>query len=183
MKTMKFIVLLTIGVLSVGSMFAQAPERKKEGNVAVILETAKDISRLASSNESVTGIENPNDNMRQRTYKTVEKINDAEGLVTLALILRAILGSQDAADVDYDRVINVAFWHCVNLISEDTSDEAAVLLRRLWRLSGTDAGDTRLFREAIQHQEAKRRREKKQQRKIRPGQTILKSSNRVKIYS
>lgn len=160
MTNVLFRFTLLVSAVFCGSVIcAQTFETEKEAHIATILTTVTEVSQLASDH-NIKRKEGLDDTTRGKVYQAVERTKSAKDVVTLALIFRAILGARDAADVAYDRVVDEAFWHCVNLISEDTSPEGILSLKRLWRLSDTDAGETILFREAIQHQETKRRKQR-----------------------
>jgi hypothetical protein len=130
---------------------------EKANKVRKMLEVIQKLSLMAASNTDRDDAD-PDEQTRSRIYSEVETIKNPDELVTLGRICRSILGEQEAGDVAYDKIFNTAFWHCVQLLAQDTSDDAVRDLNELWRYSNTDAGDSMLFKEAIADQKAKRRR-------------------------
>jgi hypothetical protein len=126
-------------------------EPEKAEQITIILKVIDELARMAKSNSDVSDAD-PNTETRKKIYDEVDKINNAEQLVILGRICRSILATQQASDVAYDKIFNIAFWHCVKRLSENTSDAGVRGLKMLWLYSNTDAGDTRLFKDAIRFQ-------------------------------
>jgi hypothetical protein len=162
---MKVAQAMVIAILLAGLVSAQAPQKAKEDNVVEILNVVGNLARMASSNRFSSTAENPDQVTRERIHRDVEQIRELEGLVTLAQICWAVRGSESAEDASYDRVFITAFWHCVKLLSDNTSDEAVMALGRLYPLTRPQAGYARWFSEALAHQKAKRSEERVRKRR------------------
>ena len=134
-----------------------ASNTEKADQIGKILEVVQKLSLIAASNTDRNDAD-PDQQTRSRIYREVETIKNPDELVILGRICRSILGEQEAGNVAYDKIFNAAFWHCVQLLAQDTSDDAVRDLNDLWRYSNTDAGDSILFKEAIADQKAKKAR-------------------------
>src|SRR5436305_195254 len=104
---------------------------EKTGQIAKILDVVQKLSQLARSNTDRTDAD-PDKRTRQKIYNEVQAIKKPDQLVILGRICRSILADQEAGDAAYDKIFNAAFWHCVSLLSEDTSDNAVRALSQLW---------------------------------------------------
>lgn len=160
MRTIRQSSLLVVLVLMAGSAMGWERPIRKADEVARVLRAVNAISRIAASNRVINSRVNPDEATRATIHSQVRQVHGTEQLLRLAQMLWVVLDQQDAADVAYDRVIDSAFWHCVHLLSEDTSVDAARALERLLQFADTDAGYTRMFEEAIAHQKAKRQLKK-----------------------
>lgn len=80
-------------------------------------------------------------------------MKEPHDLAALALNCRA-LASHDS---DFDE----AFWHCVERLADDTSDNGVETLNLLMQEVNAESGDKQLFEEAVAYQQEKRRREGK----------------------
>ncbi|HLN98340.1 MAG TPA: hypothetical protein VK208_07765 [Pyrinomonadaceae bacterium] len=128
---------------------------QKSNQIEKILDIVQTLSSMAKTNADKSDAD-PDEQTKRKIYGEVERINKPDDLVILGRICRSILARQDAGDVAYDKVFNTAFWHCVALLAQDTSDDAVRDLNELWIYSNTDAGDSVLFKEAIADQKSKR---------------------------
>ena len=109
-----------------------------------ILKAVNNIAEVASAH----GTQPINDAVRTQIHGTVDRIKDPKDLKKMALMLRPL---SDYAD-DFD----VGFWHCVDLLAEDTSDRAVAALVELNLDIRPESGDKQQFDEAIEHQREKK---------------------------
>lgn len=132
-------------------------KHEKASQIAKILRVIENLAQMAEASPDKSDAD-PSPDVRKRIYNEVDTIKDPDQLVIVGRICRSILAGQEAADVGYDKVFNVAFWHCVDLLSQDTSDASVDALKLLWVYSNTDGADTRLFKDAIAAQQARKAR-------------------------
>ena len=130
--------------------------RQKSASVNRVLTALPRLALIARFNRNPSNLEERTSRNVRMEVRRLKQINE---LLTLALMCRAVvLISSDVASLQYDRVFDEAFWYCVNLLSQQTSDEAVEALQDLRQYANTDAGHTRLLDEAIEDQRAKRGR-------------------------
>src|SRR5437660_158977 len=114
-----------------------------------ILKVVNNVSHVQTSH-----ISQPlNEAEKQRIHASVDEIKDPTDLVSLALVCRAV----KKYNLDYEE----GFWHCVEQLSDDTSDKAVEQLNFLMQEVHPESGDKQLFEEALSYQQEKRRRQKK----------------------
>lgn len=141
-----------------GAVQGQVHREVKDDKVVHLLNVVSSLSRIASSNRFGEEVTNPNQQVREEVQTEVQKVTDLEQLVALGRICRAILGSQHSTDVAYDRVFDFAFWQCVRLLVEDTSEEATWNLKILEQSSHLQGGERGFFQEAMARHELNKKR-------------------------
>lgn len=163
LRTVLFVVFLSVSLGSNGlearsGSTPLAPfSGRKAAAVNRVLASMQKLSIIARSNKSASNLDRYTLTKLRNVVARLKKVDE---LVTLALMCRAVvLISSEVASLPYDRVFDEGFWHCVTVLSRQTSDDAIEALETLKQYANTDAGHTRLMEEAIEEQKAKRMRE------------------------
>ena len=132
--------------------------KEKINSVNDVLDVTTTLSKWAAVN--VNYFENNKLAELQPIYNEIDKLKSPKQILMLGRICQAILAKEDASHVSYDKVFSIAFLHCIDVLVQDTSDEATDALQTLADTSNTNAGETIIFKEAIARQ-LKEKRSKK----------------------
>lgn len=156
---MKLWILFLILTMSGSNAFAQESTKRKEDYVPRVVRITDKLSGIAiasiqreqhlkfkTNGEYDAYIAREIAPKVERELNVVKRPNE---LLMIGRICRAILANQDADDMVYDRVFDIAYWHCVSLLAVSKHSEAEKNLGFLKEASYLNGGEPGLFDEVV----------------------------------
>jgi hypothetical protein len=125
---------------------ATVPNSSKLEKSARVLQSLIDLRKLAVR-ESRS--ESNEDLLRRRVCAAIGEQHSPDQLAKLAVLCRTMAYPQSADDVRSDRVFDLAYWRCIEMITTIGGNEGADAIKQVEAFSNLQGGEILMFQQAL----------------------------------